>query len=58
MFVSATLDLGSLGDASRVHGRAVVGVTRNGRGVYTGYDGLRIGDAKIHSWVNGIEYRY
>ena len=57
-FASGSIDLGSLGDASRTHGRAIIGVTRNGWGVYTGYNGLRIGDAKIHSWVNGIEFRY
>lgn len=58
VFTSATIDLGTLGKTSRAHARAIIGLTRNGLGVYTGYDGLRLGDTKVHSWVTGIEYRY
>lgn len=57
-YVSSSLDWGRVGSASLLHLRNTVGVTKSGWGIFTGYDYFSIGDEKIHSWINGIEYRF
>lgn len=56
--LTGMIDWGRIGDSSLFHYRGTAGVTRNGWGLYTGYDFLKIGDAEIHAWINGLEYRF
>jgi opacity protein-like surface antigen len=56
--VTADLDWGKIGNAKLFHGRTTIGVTRNGWGVFTGYDYLRLDKVRLHTWINGIEYRF
>lgn len=56
--VSTLLDWGRVGDAGLFHGRATIGLSHNGWGVFTGYDFFEIGHQEIHSWINGIELRF
>ena len=56
--VSNMIDWGRLGKSGLFHYRGTVGVTRKGWGIFTGYDYLNVGDSKIQSWINGIEYRF
>ena len=56
--VTGSLDWGRIGSTSLLHLRNTIGVTKRGWGVFTGYDYLSIGDDRIHSWINGIEYRF
>ncbi|NQV28290.1 MAG: hypothetical protein HQ518_28390 [Rhodopirellula sp.] len=56
--VSGVLDWGRVGDAGLFHGRTTIGVSRNGWGVFTGYDFFEIGHQEMHAWVNGIELRF
>lgn len=58
VMVSSSLDWGRVGDSSLLHSRNTIGWTHNGWGLFTGYDYLRIGDAKTHAWINGLEYRF
>jgi hypothetical protein len=55
---SGSLDLGTLGDATLVHLRNTIGVTREGWGIFTGHDYFRIGHVSTSTWINGIEFRY
>jgi hypothetical protein len=56
--LNSSLDWGRIGSTSLLHLRNTVGVTKSGWGVFTGHDYLRIGDERIHAWVNGVEYRF
>lgn len=56
--LSSTIDWGRLDDATLFHGRTTIGVTRNGWGLYTGYDYFNVGGAGLHSWINGVELRF
>ena len=52
--LSASVDLGNLGYAFVVHGRAQLGVTRFGIEIYAGYDALAIGDVTLHGPAIGL----
>lgn len=56
--VTSTLDWGRIGATSLLHFRNTIGLTKSGWGVFTGHDWLRVGGEDIHSWINGIEYRF
>lgn len=56
--VTSVIDWGRIGDASLFHGRATIGVSHNGWGVFTGYYYFKIGDVDIQSWINGVELRF
>lgn len=58
IIVSGLIDWGRLGSSSLFHFRSTIGATHNGWGVFTGFDYLKIGDAEIPAWINGIEYRF
>jgi hypothetical protein len=52
--VSTSLDLGNLGDAFVVHGRATVGVTRKHWELFGGYDFLRVGSTNLQGPTAGL----
>jgi hypothetical protein len=56
--ITGDIDWGRIGDASLFHGRATVGITRDGWGLFTGYDYFSIGKTDLHSWINGVELRF
>jgi len=56
--ITGDIDWGRIGDASLFHGRATIGITRNGWGLFTGYDYFSIGKTDLHSWINGVELRF
>ncbi len=56
--ITGDIDWGRIGDASLFHGRANIGITRNGWGLFTGYDYFSIGKTDLHSWINGFELRF
>lgn len=55
--ITGDIDWGRIGDASLFHGRATIGITRGGWGLFTGYDYFSIGKTDLHSWINGVELR-
>jgi hypothetical protein len=54
LVVSTFLDLGNLGSAFVIHGRATAGVLLSRWEFFTGYDWLRIGSVDLHGPVAGI----
>ena len=58
LVITGTIDWGRIADAGLFHGRTTIGVTRNGWGVFTGYDHFRISDSASNTWINGIELRF
>ena len=52
--LSSSIDLGRLGGASLIHGRATIGVIWNRVEVYAGYDVYSVGGADLHSWITGL----
>lgn len=58
LVVTGTIDWGKIASASLFHGRAMIGVTKNGWGVFTGYDYFRVSDTGISSWISGVELRF
>lgn len=52
--VSATLDLGTLGNAGLFHFRTTAGVIIHGCEVYTGYEYHAIGSTRINGLVGGV----
>ncbi|MBI1309989.1 hypothetical protein GC176_01690 [bacterium] len=56
--ITADIDWGRVGAAALFHGRTTIGVTRDGWGVFTGYDYFSVGDVGIHAWINGVELRF
>ncbi len=56
--IRGTVDLGRLGDTSRVHFRGDVGLVWNRVEIFTGYDIERISNINLQSWTSGIQFRY
>ena len=52
--VSAAVDLGNVGDAFAVHGRATAGVTRKHWELFGGYDFLRVGSTDLQGPLAGL----
>lgn len=58
IIVSGVIDWGRIAGAGLFHGRATVGLVRDGWGAFTGYDYFRISDSDSHSWILGFERRF
>ncbi len=56
--VRAVVDLGRLGETSRVHFRGDVGFIWNRAEIFTGYDIERISNINLQTWTTGIQFRY
>ena len=56
--ISAEIDLGTLGQASLVHGRVTAGIQFRGLEVYTGYDYYGVGGVDLSNLVSGIRIWY
>ena len=56
MVAGATMETGTLGSASVVHGRATIGATFHGWELYTGYDFLRVGNVNLQGPVVGLRF--
>jgi hypothetical protein len=54
LVISASMDLGTLGDASLFHFQATFGLQWRGVELYTGYDFLSIDSADTHLLVSGL----
>ena len=53
-----SLDLGRIGDTSRVHYRGDVGMAWNRFEIFTGYDLERISNINLQTWTAGMQFRY
>lgn len=56
--ISSSIDLGRLGGASLIHGRATIGLIWKRVEVYTGYDVYSVGSADLHSWITGLRFYF
>jgi len=56
--IRGVVDLGRLGDTSRVHFRGDVGFVWKRFEIFTGYDIERISNINLQTWTSGIQFRY
>ncbi|MBL8795914.1 MAG: hypothetical protein JNM56_18575, partial [Planctomycetia bacterium] len=54
LVISTAIDLGNLGSAFVIHGRATAGIIWSRFELFGGYDWLRIGSADLHGPVLGV----
>ena len=56
--ISTEIDLGSLGQATLVHGRFTTGIKFRGLEVYSGYDYYDVGHVDLSNFISGIRLWY